>query len=93
MTICAVPSSRDAGHRRLEWSRSKVMQIGMSMQQPVLARAIERLALAGEQAGISVEDMIQILNAGVRVEALLDLIGQNLQASLKETTGLSPWNR
>jgi len=69
------------------------MQIGMSMQQPVLARAIERLALAGEQAGISVEDMIQILNAGVRVEALLDLIGQNLQASLKETTGLSPWNR
>jgi hypothetical protein len=58
--------------------------------QPPLAQAIERLALAGEQAGISVEEMIQILNAGVRVEALLDLIGRNLQASL-ETTGPSPW--
>lgn len=53
--------------------------------QPALAQAIERLALAGEQAGISVEEMIQILNAGVRVEALLDLIGRNLQASLETT--------
>jgi len=37
-------------------------------------RTVERLALAGEEAGLSVERMIQILNAGVSVEALLDII-------------------
>ena len=44
------------------------------MPQPVLTRAVEKLALAGEQAGLSVEEMIRILNAGVSVESLLDLI-------------------
>ena len=39
-----------------------------------LQKAINRLALAGEQVGISVEDMIQMLNSGVSVETLLDLI-------------------
>lgn len=37
-------------------------------------RAIERLALAGEQAGLRVEDMISLLNAGVSIEMLLELI-------------------
>jgi hypothetical protein len=32
--------------------------------------------MAGEQGGFSVEDMIQILNAGISVETLLDLIDQ-----------------
>ena len=50
------------------------------MRPAVLTQAIEKLAKAGEKAGISVEDMIQILNAGVSVETLLDLIGRNLQA-------------
>ena len=45
------------------------------MPQSVLAQAIEKLARAGEQAGMSVEDMIRILDAGVSVETLLDLIG------------------
>jgi hypothetical protein len=44
------------------------------MQQPVLARAVEDLARAGEKAGLSVEEMIRILNAGVTVESLVDLI-------------------
>jgi len=39
-------------------------------------RTVERLALAGEEAGLTVERMIQILNAGVSVEALLDIIGR-----------------
>jgi hypothetical protein len=51
------------------------------MQHPVLARAIERLVAAGKQAGISVEQMILILNAGVSVEALLAIVDQRLQAS------------
>jgi hypothetical protein len=50
------------------------------VQRPVLTRAVEKLAQAGEQAGITVEDMIRILNAGVSVERLLDLIEVRLLA-------------
>jgi hypothetical protein len=39
-----------------------------------VARAIEKLALASEQAGFRVEETIELLNAGVSVETLLDLI-------------------
>ena len=39
-----------------------------------LASIIERLARAGEQAGFSVEEMIEMLNAGVSIGALLDMI-------------------
>jgi hypothetical protein len=61
------------------------------MQQPVLAQAIEKLARVGEQAGITVEDMIQILNAGVSVETLLDLIERSLQAPREGTRRSSRW--
>lgn len=39
-----------------------------------LVTAIEKLAVAGEQAGLSVEQMIQLLNDGLKVETLVDLI-------------------
>lgn len=55
------------------------------MQQPTLRRAIERLAEAGERAGFSVEDLIRMLNAGLTVETLLDIIGGCLEASSVET--------
>jgi hypothetical protein len=60
------------------------------MQHPVLARAIERLARVGEQAGVSVEQMILILNAGVSVEDLLDIIDKRLQTP-QEFIGYSCW--
>jgi hypothetical protein len=60
------------------------------MQHPVLARAIERLVAAGEQAGISVEQMILILNSGVRVEDLLQIIDKSLQRP-QEFIGYSRW--
>lgn len=60
------------------------------MQQPVLARAIERLVQVGQQAGISVEQMIQILNAGGSVETLLDIIDKRLQTP-REFIGYSRW--
>jgi hypothetical protein len=44
------------------------------MDQPELVRAVGKLAQAGEQVGLSLEDMIRILNAGVSVKSLLDLI-------------------
>ena len=49
------------------------------MEPPVLWRAVEKLAQAGEHAGVSVEEMIRILNAGVSVESLVDLIELNTQ--------------
>ena len=61
------------------------------MQRPTLVRAVERLAQAGERAGFSVENMIQMLNAGVTVEVLLDLIERGLQASPMETGRSSRW--
>ena len=39
-----------------------------------LVTAIGKLAVAGEQAGLSVEQMIQLLNDGLKVETLVDLI-------------------
>jgi hypothetical protein len=53
-----------------------------------LEHLIDRLVRAGEQAGLSVADMIQILNAGVSVEILLNLIERNLQ-SAQTATGRS----
>ena len=44
------------------------------MAQPSLRRSVFTLALAGEQAGFSVEQMIWMLNAGLSVEGLLWLI-------------------
>jgi hypothetical protein len=44
------------------------------MQNPKLVTAIEKPALAGEQAGLSVEQMIQLLNNGLEVETLVDFI-------------------
>jgi hypothetical protein len=46
--------------------------------QPRYYGAVERLAEAGEEAGLSIEQVIQILNAGVGVETLLDLIDRSL---------------
>ena len=45
-----------------------------AMQNSSLVSAIEKLAIAGEQAGFTVEQMIQLLNDGLTVETLLDLI-------------------
>jgi len=60
-------------------------------QPPTLVQAIERLAMAGEEAGFSVEDMIRMLCAGVSVETLLDIIDRSLQPPQKETDRSSRW--
>ena len=54
--------------------------------------AIYKLAMAGEQAGFSVEQMIQLLNSGLSVEALLELIAWRLEGgSLSRMTSSSGW--
>lgn len=44
------------------------------VQNSTLVTAIGKLAIAGEQAGLSIEQMIQLLNDGLKVETLVDLI-------------------
>jgi type II secretory pathway component PulF len=50
-----------------------------SMQNNKLERSIRKLAMAGEQAGFSVEQMISLLNAGLPIESLLELIASKLE--------------
>jgi hypothetical protein len=52
----------------------------MTEQNPVLVQAIRKLALAGEQTGLSIEEIIELLRTGVSVETLLNLICLRLQA-------------
>ena len=44
------------------------------MGTPSLQCSMAKLAIAGEQAGLTVEQMIWLLNSGVTVEGLLRLI-------------------
>ena len=44
------------------------------MQRPELANTGYRLAVAGEQTGFSLEDMISMQNAGLTVSSLMELI-------------------
>jgi len=45
----------------------------MAEQNQILIGATRKLALAGEQTGFSVEEMIELLKTGASVETLLDL--------------------
>ena len=51
------------------------------MEKSTLQSGIQKLALIGEQVGFTVEQMIELLNAGVGVETLLDLISWRLEQS------------
>jgi hypothetical protein len=48
------------------------------MADPKLLRTIGKLALAGEQAGFSIDEMIDMLNSGISVSTLLALIASRL---------------
>ena len=49
------------------------------MARRTLLRAVGRLVIAGEQAGVSVQQMIDLLDEGMSVDALLDLIARRLE--------------
>jgi hypothetical protein len=44
------------------------------VEQINLMRAIAKLVLAGEQAGFTVEQMIQLLQTGTSIEVLLSML-------------------
>jgi hypothetical protein len=51
-----------------------------------LSSTIQKLARAGEQAGFRVEEMIEMLNTGVSIGALLDMISYSLSHQPLELT-------
>jgi len=61
------------------------------MEQPVITTAIEKLVRAGEQAGFSVEQMIQLLQMGASVETLLSLIELRLSPPTASPRRASHW--
>jgi hypothetical protein len=54
--------------------------------RPDLHDSIAELAILGEQAGFKVQDMIELLQAGLTVETLLDLIAWRLEAPILTDT-------
>ena len=59
------------------------------MNRPLLISAVNKLAIAGEQAGFSIEQMIELLNDGISVETLLDLIAWSLERRERAQLSLS----
>ena len=53
-------------------------QCSSGLEQAQLLRTLGKLARAGERAGFSVEEMIEMLNSGVSVADLLNLITHRL---------------
>jgi hypothetical protein len=51
---------------------------GAPKRSPSLVNAIYKLAQAGEHAGLSLEQMIELLDGGVSVETLLEMIASRL---------------
>jgi len=51
------------------------------MESPSLVLAISKLAIAGEQAGFTLEQMIDLLNDGLTVATLLELIAWRLHGA------------
>ena len=55
--------------------------IRVKEQNPVLTMAVQKLALAGEQAGFTVQQMIEVLDTGMSVETFLDLVCSQIELS------------
>jgi hypothetical protein len=52
----------------------------VSNERPCLVATIRRLAAAGEQAAFSVADLIRLLNSGMPVSTVVDLIELRFRA-------------
>jgi len=66
--------------------------VGLTMENPSLILAISNLAAAGERAGFTLEQMIDLLDHGLEVETLLDLICMRLNGvALRPIPYTSPY--
>jgi hypothetical protein len=89
--MLAITATCDLDHRRRATAQRFCEQFFKSanLEKPALLRAVAKLAIAGEQAGFSLEQMIDLLNAGLSVETLLDLIAWRFEASRNATAPIS----
>jgi len=62
---------------------------GWEMGRPSLVAIVGKLAIAGEQAGFTIEQMIQLLNAGLSVDDLVQLIAQRLDDMTRKSIAAS----
>lgn len=53
--------------------------LGVGKSKSSLPVAIEKLAIAGEQAGFTVDQMIQLVSLGFTADALLEVIAWRLE--------------
>ena len=60
--------------RRWPVCDSYASSVACNMERESIVIAISKLAVAGEQAGFSLEQMIQLLDSGLTVESLIELI-------------------
>jgi hypothetical protein len=60
------------------------------MARDSLMIAISKLAMAGEQAGFTIEQMIDLLNSGLAVETLIELIAWRLDGSQSASLFVKP---
>jgi len=72
--LCAGINRHEAEEEEALQERNSDPLEDMVEENHVLIGAIRKLALAGEQAGFSVEEMIELLKTGVSVETILDLV-------------------
>lgn len=63
--------------------------MGGEMASQLQVNAIRKLAVAGEQAGFSLDQLIELLNSGMSVVSLLDLIALRLGPSHSSFESLS----
>jgi hypothetical protein len=63
--------------RRVRFSEEPYRE--RALENPSLLSAVGKLALAGGQAGFSLEQMIGLLDAGLGVDSLVDLISWRLE--------------
>lgn len=63
------------------------------MDKATLVSGISKLAVVGQKAGFSVEQMIGFLNAGIDPEGLIDLIAWRLEQTkpLPPVVSASDW--
>lgn len=63
------------------------------MDKAALVSGIAKLAIVGQQAGFTVEQMIGLLNAGLGVEGLVELIAWRLEQPkpLAQVASSSVW--
>jgi hypothetical protein len=72
--------------RNIEACQSVQGRDGAKMSNPSVVSTVHKLALVGERAGFTLEQMIEMLNAGITVEALLLLIESQLVSQQRQET-------